>query len=595
MNVELGAVDQARMVTALRRHLGSTAGNVAFFETHLSFVLLADGFAYKLKKAIDLGFADFTARASRRFFCDEELRINRRLAPTLYLDRVEIVGTVETPRLRHLGEAHRADADDAPVLDHAVRMRAFDPEQQWDRLAERDALTIDMVDALAHEVGGFHLRLLDTAGSAPDAAHATPDTHAHTHTHTMPDTRAARYGCARHVHAVALDNVTSLKPLLSDPADLTRLARLAIQESHSHAALADVFDARAAHGFVVECHGDLHLGNIAQVDGRPTVFDAVEFNEGFRWSDVICDVAFLVMDLRHRGFERLAYQFLNTWLEVTGDYAGLRLLPYYVAYRAMVRGKVAAIRAAQIAAADSNVADGSNAPIGMNATSGTADRLPGCRHAEQLCRDYLALADASGAPEHGERPRLILMHGLSGSGKTLASGLLARAIGAIRVRSDVERKRLHGVTPNDHSAAGSAMYGSAASEATYARLADLAHTAIEAGCSVIIDATFLARTERARFVALGRALNAITAIVDLKASPHTLRARVAERSAHGHDASDADLDVLEGQLARDDVVLVTEADLVLRVDSDRRIDDDTLLPVAAALTGRARPDPTPAA
>jgi hypothetical protein len=97
MNVELGAVDQARMVTALRRHLGSTAGNVAFFETHLSFVLLADGFAYKLKKAIDLGFADFTARASRRFFCDEELRINRRLAPTLYLDRVEIVGTVETP------------------------------------------------------------------------------------------------------------------------------------------------------------------------------------------------------------------------------------------------------------------------------------------------------------------------------------------------------------------------------------------------------------------------------------------------------------------------------------------------------------------
>jgi len=579
---ELDLAAQSRMVAALRRGLapaGAPLAGTPLFETHLSWVLLADGCAYKLKKALDLGFADFTTRALRLRYCTEELRINRRLAPALYLDVVAVTGTVDAPRL----------GGDGPVLDHAVRMRAFDPALQWDRLAERGAITDAMIDALAESVAAFHMRLR----AATDRA----------------DPRALRYGSAAHVHRIAQDNFDVLRSLLRDagaPEALATLEALARREAHRHATLAADIDARAAVGFVCECHGDLHLGNIAQVDERPTVFDAIEFNEGFRWSDVLCEVAFLVMDLRHRGLDGQSARFLNGWLALTGDYAGLRLLPGYLEYRALVRAKVAGIRAAQLRAPRTDAQVGSPRHVDDPARADTATHadtatcVDTATHAdtaacvadaaraaaEAQCRDYLALATRLAAPAH---PRLVLMHGLSGSGKTRAAGLLAQAIGAIHLRSDVERKRLHGLRADDHGGAHGPMYGPAAGAATYDRLAVLARGILEAGFDAIVDATFLARAQRAGFVALARALAVPVAIVDLRASPHTLRARVAERLAHGRDASDADLDVLERQFERDEPVLVSEADRVLRVDSDRHIDAAALAPIAAALSGMIEP------
>lgn len=568
---ELDLAAQSRMVAALRRGLapaGAPLAGTPLFETHLSWVLLADGCAYKLKKALDLGFADFTTRALRLRYCTEELRINRRLAPALYLDVVAVTGTVDAPRV----------GGDGPVLDHAVRMRAFDPALQWDRLAERGAITDAMIDALAESVAAFHMRLR----AATDRA----------------DPRALRYGSAEHVHRIAQDNFDVLRGLLRDagaPEALATLEALARREAHRHAALAADIDARAAAGFVCECHGDLHLGNIAQVDDRPTVFDAIEFNEGFRWSDVLCEVAFLVMDLRHRGLNGQAARFLNGWLALTGDYAGLRLLPGYLEYRALVRAKVAGIRAAQLRAPRTDAQVGSLRHVDDPARADTAARANTAARvddaaraaaAEAQCRDYLALAARLAAPAH---PRLVLMHGLSGSGKTRAAGLLAQATGAIHLRSDVERKRLHGLRADDHGGAHGPMYGPAAGAATYDRLAALARGILEAGFDAIVDATFLARAQRAAFVALARALAVPVAIVDLRASPHTLRARVAERLAHGRDASDADLDVLERQFERDEPVLVSEADRVLRVDSDRHIDAAALAPIAAALSGMIAP------
>jgi aminoglycoside phosphotransferase family enzyme/predicted kinase len=515
---ELSASAQARMVASLQKSLRATHGDdaVELIETHISFVLLTPAVAYKIKKAVNLGFVDFTSLERRHFFCQEELRLNRRTAPALYLDVLPVTGTPEQPVLGGNG---------API-DWALCMRAFAQAGLWDRLAARGALGAAHVDALVEELCALH------RGAAVAAA----------------DDPA---GQAAQVRAPMSDNLRALDVLCKDAGERERLARLGQWEASAFEALRERFDERARQGWVRECHGDLHLGNVTLVDGRSTLFDCLEFSPALRWSDVMSDVAFMAMDLQAHGLARLAQRFVNGVVERSGDAGGLRVLRYYRVHRALVRAKVAALRAAQLDAAAS--------------PAQRAEAVDALRH-------YLdvALACSQHAP-----PVLMLTHGLSGSGKTLLTQSLLELCGAMRFRADVERKRLFGLDAlaRGDAAARARLYSSQATEATQARLRELAALALGSGYSVILDATFMARAQREHARALADALRVRFVIIDFQASPDTLRERVRQRTLRADDASDADLLVLEDQLAHAQPLHAQEQSAVFAFDAEPAFDE----------------------
>jgi len=492
--------DQARLVDALARSLehGSATGSVARLETHISYVLLTGDYAYKIKKAVDFGFLDFTALAARRFFCEEELRLNRRLAPAVYLEVVPITGSAQAPVVSGVG----------PALEYAVKMREFSQDALASRLLAEGALRATDIDALAATIDRFH-RSIDVA--SPTSAFGTPE------------------GILR----IAQQNFAQIRPLLSVAAEREELDALRAWTDREHAARREALVRRREEGFVRECHGDLHLGNIARIDGELVVFDCIEFNESMRWIDVMSEVAFTVMDLADRGRPDLAHRFLNAYLELTGDYAGLAVLPFYLAYRALVRAKIAVIRASQL------------------------DQGAAQDEARAESRGYLRLAQSCAETP---RPALVLTCGLSGSGKTTLSQALLEAIGAIRIRSDVERKRLHGIGPLERGGADIAegLYDRTATDATYDRLRTLASGILEAGRIAIVDATFLRHAQRVPFHALAKEYGVPCAIVAFEASEATLRERIAIRRAEGRDASDADIAVLEHQIATREALTADE-------------------------------------
>jgi len=305
----LDAASQRRMVDALRRALGAQ-----LIETHISDVLIAGHDAWKIKKALDLGFADFSTLALRRFYCEEELRLNRRTAPQLYLDVQPVTGTIDAPSIGGPGAA----------IDWVLHMRAFDQDGLWDRLAARGALGAEQVDALVEALCVLHR----------DAAVAAAD---------------SRYGRPEHVRAPMSDNLQVLGTLCSDADERAWLDGLRQWEAQAFASLREVFEQRHAAGRVREAHGDLHLGNVTQIDGRPVLFDCLEFSADLRWTDVFSDVGFMAMDLRSHGLAALAHRFVNAYVERSGDADGLRVLRYYQVHRALVRAKVAAMRSAQLA------------------------------------------------------------------------------------------------------------------------------------------------------------------------------------------------------------------------------------------------------
>jgi predicted kinase len=294
---------------------------------------------------------------------------------------------------------------------------------------------------------------------------------------------------------------------------------------------------RRRRGRVRECHGDLHLNNIADIDGHPVLFDCIEFSEPLRVIDVMSDVAFVVMDLHDHGRPDFAHRFLNAYLEIGGDYEGLRVLRFYLVYRAMVRAMVACERARQGA-------------TGLDEA-----------------RRYIALARMFAASHRGA---LVITHGFSGCGKTTASLAFVERAGAIRIRTDIERKRLHKLRPQDHDwqRLASTMYSDDVTRWVYLRVLALARTAVAAGFAVIVDGTFLKRWQRGAFREAAAELQVPFAIVAFEAAEATLRARVARRTAHGADASDADLAVLEAQLRGAEPFDGEERGLVIRMNTE---------------------------
>jgi uncharacterized protein len=512
--VATGAEGQIRLIRSLSDTAlyGPSCTEVRVIETHISYVLLTGSFAYKIKKAVDLGFLDFTTLDARRFYCDRGLELNRRLAPTIYLEVVAITGTADTPRI----------GGDGPAIEYAVKMREFPQDALLTRVLARGELTAAHVDTLAATVAAFHT----------SSARAQSD---------------SRFGSADKILELSVENFTEIEPLLEEDGDRGEAAALRRWTEREHASRSALFTERQRDGFIRECHGDLHLGNIAVVDGHVTIFDCIEFNDDMRWSDVMADVAFLVMDLRDRGRSDAAARFLNAYLEQTGDYDGVQLLRYYVVYRAMVRAKVACMRASQTHEPEARLA----------------------RIAEY--REYLKLATRSAESTPGG---IVVTRGPTGSGKTRRSQALVELVGAIRIRTDVERKRLHRLTPQSRSGSplNAGLYSAAETDRTYVHVGDLARTVAGAGYAVVVDGTFLLRPHRELFRALAVDLRVPFVIVDFVAPVEVLRTRVQERHQAGLDASEADTRVLEHQLQAAEPLAADERALTVTCDAEAPIE-----------------------
>lgn len=463
------------------------AGEVSLVETHISWVFLAGDFAYKIKKPVNFGFLDFSTLEKRHHFCNEELRLNRRFAPDLYLEVLPVCGSAQRPVV----------GGEGPTFEYAVKMRRFD---QADLLSnEVEQLGPELMDDLAHRVAEFHAQ-------AAICDQADP------------------WGEAEAVVRPVLDNFIHIRNLHQSPTVMQRLDVLQAWALQQVQKLSVVFLARKQEGFVRECHGDLHLGNITLIDRKPVLFDGIEFNPALRWIDVMSEIAFLLMDLEEKGRPALANRFLNSYLEETGDYTGLKLLPFYLMYRAMVRAKVTALRIHQ-----------SQLP---------ADERSGL---EAEFSTYLQQAEQYIQPS---APALMITFGTSGSGKSYMARYLAEQMPAIRVRSDVERKRLAGLqrTARSGSDLAEGIYSAQSTAATYGRLLELAGEIIAAGFPVIVDATFLRRAQRKPFIELAAQLKVPCVILQRQVAETVMRGRIRKRLAHGRGASEADESVLDQQL-----------------------------------------------
>lgn len=494
-----------KLIAALRKMLSRETGqSVELIETHLSWVLLAPVYAYKLKKPVRLPFVDFSSAQARKHFCEEELRLNRRFAPSIYLDVLPVRGPRKAPRLD--------GGSGGETIDHVVRMRRFPQSSLLRNLLVSGGLDPSWLDGLARRLAELHA--------------------------TAPVSPLSGWGSPQRVVRSVADVLASLQTRRDDPRHRVLIAWLQAQGI----ALDPVWAARQRSGSIRECHGDLHMGNVALIDGELVPFDCIEFDPGMRWIDVMSDVAFLTMDLKAHGRADLAFRFLDGWLQCSGDHAGLQVLPFSEIYRALVRA--------------------------MTASLGKPSSTPG--------PDYLACAAEWASPTRGNA-RLLITHGLSGSGKSTLAAQLLRTACAIRIRSDVERKRLFGLAPLERSTAlGIDIYTEEATNDTFDSLHRRARGALQAGYPVIVDAAFLRSHERRRFQALAAELQVPFSIVDCTASPGTLRQRVAARAATHTDASEADVAVLERQLASDQRLETDELAFTIDVPTDEPVDIESL-------------------
>lgn len=493
---------------------------VDMIETHISWVFLAGDFAYKVKKPLNFGFLDFSSLARRRHFCHEELRLNRRFAPQLYLEVVGIGGSPEQPRLHG-----------RPELEYAVKMKRFPARQQLDRMQAAGRLTADHMEYFADLMAQVHEQ-------APLAG------------------QSQEFGSPDQIAAPISQNFSQLKPLL--PAAMQpRLNELEQWSQVACQRLRPILQQRRQQGFIRECHGDVHLANMAWFQDEPLLFDCIEFNESLRWIDLINDIAFLVMDLDDRGEQGLGWQFLNRYLQHTGDYHGMALLDFYKIYRAMVRAKVAALRLSQ-------------------------DDLSPAERAEdqRLVRSYLDLAAGYTA---GSRPHLIITHGLSGSGKTTFVNQLVAHCGALSLQSDLERKRLHKLpaTASSQSPVGGGIYSDQASTAAYQRLQLLADGLLRVGVSVIIDATFIKRQMRAMMRQLAEKHRIPLLILDFPLAEKELERRIEQRARTTDQASEATRQVLHYQLKQAEPLGHDELKDVIQIGPATNVEQ-----VAAQVAGR---------
>lgn len=489
------------LIDALQRseNYPHPVSGIELIETHISWILLTGDYAYKIKKPVNFGFLDFTSLAQRKQYCEAELSLNRRAAPDLYEGLVAISGSAHHPRL---------DSDEAP-FEYAIRMKQFEADQLFTELARSGQLTMELTEELAQQVAQFHARV-EVAGESD------------------------HYGQPEQVYAPMKQNFEQIADLLEDADLLQQLRQLEAWTESSFERLKPLLLERKRDGKVRECHGDLHLGNITRFQDRVTLFDCVEFNNDFRWIDVISDIAFLVMDFEIFGLPSMANRFLNTYLEETGDYSGLRLLYFYKAYRAIIRAKIALLT--------------------------RQDTSLSQQEREALYRQYQEYMDL--AEDYTSLPNrfVLTMHGISGTGKSTVALRLVDQLGAVRIRSDAERKRLFGQNIHEHPDAGMSarMYSDKSNHETYEKLARLCADVLDAGLSVIVDATNLKQWQRDTIQQVADSRGVPLCIAYCQASMSVIRQWIQKRSHEDFDPSDANLEVANRQALSRDPLTVDE-------------------------------------
>lgn len=483
--------------------------SIKVVETHISFVILTGDFAYKIKKPVCMPFVDFSSIEKRKHFCNRELQLNRQFASEIYLDVVTIGGSVDAPVVGA-----------NPPIEYAVKMRQFDAEKTADALLDQGELTREALTALAKRIALFHDSLSSASGSRPTVA--------------MDENLSQFLKSIRRNLDANPDSAGSVQAALSAIRDWT---------TTQGRMLSSFFAARERNGLVRKCHGDLHLRNIALVDGELKPFDCLEFDDLLSTIDIIDEVAFLAMDLIAHGRSDLAFRFVNSYLQETGDYDSLRGFFYYCVHRALVRAKV------------EYVSNKSARSDGWERFVSVATRLTNPR-----------------------TPVLLITVGLSGSGKTTVTDELIERLPAIRIRSDIERKRAHGLVPtaSSKSSLSQGIYTDQATHATYDRLHATAMSALEGRINVIVDASFLQRTHRSRFLELAHALSARPVILQCTASESVLQARINERSQSQSAVSEADVSVLRHQLSTMNAINATEKPYTIEIDTSQTIDFTSL-------------------
>lgn len=463
-------------------------------ETHISSVYLTGTYAYKVKKPVNFGFVDFSTLEKRAYFCHQELTLNRRFAPKVYLDVVCITaGGIHKGGLPEFFKV--AEFAPSKNLEFAVKMGQFDPKSVLSHLfAQKTPPTATQMRQLAQNIAQVHLQAEAVADTAP-------------------------WGWPDKVAEPILDNFPVLEQTF--PQWQTDLQRLKDWTQHTLSQLRPLLAKRRYQGHIRACHGDLHLDNIALIDQAATPFDGIEFNEQFRWIDPISDLAFLLMDLDFHQAPALRQAVLLQWLYETGDYAALPLLPFYLTYRALVRAKITTLRGQQL--------------------SGIAQQ-----QCFETVRQYIELAQTYTQPH---TPFLIVMQGVSGSGKSFYTHALAEKLGAVIISSDRERKRLAGMAPHQRptDAEKAHLYSPDMNKQTYTRLYSLARQVLAAGMPVILDATFLKKAHRESALALAEGVPAF--IFSIQADEARCAEQIAQRTAANTDPSDADESVMHHQLA----------------------------------------------
>lgn len=459
--------------------------------THVSVVFLAGDYAYKVRKPVDLGFLDFTTLERRRADCEAEVLLNRRLAPSVYLGVVPI--TTRNGRVAIGGGGFGGEA-----VEYAVRMERLPEEATLRSLLARGRLDRETVELVARRVADFH---------------AEADT----------GKKIARQGRFKVVAANARENFLQTQEFRGGTVSAAVWAWLRDLTETELAARWELIEARARPGVILDGHGDLHLDHVYRFPGREppsdvVIVDCIEFSDRFRHLDPVADAAFLAMDLELHGRRDLARTFSDAYFEASGDDEGRALLPFYTAYRAVVRGKVASFEVQE-------------------------EEVPAAQRWEALqrARAHFLLALGILAPP-AERPCMVLAAGLPGTGKSaLARGLEAEA-GFVRIATDAVRKELAGLAPDEPAPAelDRGIYSPGATERTYAVCLERAGEMLFEGRRVVVDATFREEERRREMLAAARAWGVPGLVLVCEAGPEEVRGRLERRAAAGGDPSDAD-------------------------------------------------------
>jgi aminoglycoside phosphotransferase family enzyme/predicted kinase len=466
----------------------SNPGRVELRQSHVSYLLFTPEFVYKIKKPVNFGFLDFTSLDKRRFYCEEEVRLNRRLAPEVYLGVVGITGE---------GGRYLLGGEGEP-MEYAVKMRRLSEELGLGRMLAAGAATEELIRRISHVLAAFHK-------NAATSSHISG------------------FGSLDVIGRNTGENFSQTEPFIGKTISQGLFLKIKEYTNSFIAANAALLEKRAAEGFIRDCHGDIHSEHVFAEDGIE-IIDCIEFNERFRFSDVVADEAFLSMDLDYHNRHDLSEALDKAYFDESGDREGVSLLNFYKCYRAYVRGKVESFKAFEEEVGE----------------QGRSDAL-----LSALYHFYLSGQYASG----GVKPMLLIICGLPGTGKSTLAGAIAERTGFVHLASDVVRKELAGLKPIDAQPEqyGEGIYSEHFTERTYAEVGRRAFSFLNQGRSVITDATFSKRRHLKKVMEAADMAGAKVQIIECSATNATVRARLEERRWAVGNVSDADWRVYLGK------------------------------------------------